>query len=96
MVVQYPSASSFVVTSRGTEVAEQLTDAEVASLTGLVDESQAALGRPAPPARDHRCRGPATPRPRDEGRRHSLLESADDEAAVLTRDFLARHVPQAA
>lgn len=32
------------------EVAERLTGTEVARLTGLVDESQAALDRPSPPA----------------------------------------------
>ncbi|MEU8019665.1 aldo/keto reductase [Micromonospora parva] len=36
------------------DVAEQLTDTEVARLTGLVDESQAVLGQPTPPADGHR------------------------------------------
>ncbi|MFE3169935.1 aldo/keto reductase [Streptomyces sp. NPDC059224] len=36
------------------EVAEQLTETEVARLTGLVDESQATLGQPAPPSHNHR------------------------------------------
>ncbi|MGO4758452.1 aldo/keto reductase [Streptomyces sp. 2MCAF27] len=36
------------------EVAEQLTDTEVARLTALVDESQAVLDRPTPPTHSHR------------------------------------------
>jgi pyridoxine 4-dehydrogenase len=35
-------------------VAEELTDTEVARLTGLVDESRATLGQPAPPAHSPR------------------------------------------